>query len=39
MPVKAVDSHLGETAVLAVVLHPHAGLEVKAVGKRTGADI
>ena len=37
MAVETVDPHLGEAAVLAVVLHPHSGLEVQTVGKRAGA--
>ncbi len=35
--VEAVDAHLGETAVLAVVLDAHAGLEIESVGKRACA--
>ena len=38
MAVEAVDAHLGETAVLAIVLDADARLEVEAVGKRACAD-
>ncbi len=34
MSVEAVDSYLGEAAVLAVVFHSDSGLEVESVGKR-----
>ena len=37
MSVEAVDANLGETAVLAVVLDAHAGLEIESVGKRACA--
>ena len=33
MSVKTIDTHLGETAVLAVVLSPHSRLEVQSFGK------
>ncbi len=34
--VEAVDAHLGEAAVLAVVLHAHAGLETQALRQADG---
>ena len=37
--VETVDAHLGETAVLAIVLHAHTGLKAQTVGKRTGAHL
>ena len=37
MPVKPVDTYLGEPAVLAVVFHTHTGLETQPVGKRACA--
>ena len=33
MAVHTVDSRLGEAAVLAIILHPHSGLEDKSVRK------
>ena len=38
MAVEAIDTHLGETAVLAVVLHAHTRLIIEAVGQRAGID-
>ena len=38
MAVKAVYAHLGKTAVLAIVLDAHSGLEIEAVGQRTRPD-
>ena len=35
MAVEAVDAHLGEAAILAVVFHAHTGLEAEAVSQRT----
>ena len=39
MAVQAIDSGLRESAVLTVVLNPHAGLEIEAVGERAGSDV
>ncbi len=39
MAVKAVDSNLCEAAVLTIILHSDARLEIKTVSQRTGTHV